>query len=468
MINIKKVCVAVAAYTALLIQFTIANAQTNSKQDNIIHLTIHQSAPGAKISGDFSGFSYEAGLLTSQPDYLNADNKVLIQMIKNLGDGILRVGGNSSDITHWSGKVRNSNTGKDSLTTTDIDVFAKFARATGWKVIFGLNLGDNNAGAAVSEAQYLNEKLKREIYVYQFGNEPDLYYKWLRPKTYDSSSFLSDWNNYYGKVKEKLPGIRLAGPDVSHNIQWVNYFADNNGKNASLLDAHYYRKMGNHDSTKWDYILKRDSSIDTYLNNLKDKSALLNIPYRISECNSVSRGGKADVSNVFAAALWGLDFMWTVAQHGGQGVNFHGGAQGHYSPVVLKDGKPVARPLYYAMLAFKYGSEDERIVPVTSDEAGSNYGTYAAVNGSKTTVTLINKQPAEKTFSIKFDEYASACKAAFLTAPSPMSKSEIRFANSTVNLDGTFQLGELKNYSVRNKELKIKIPAMSAAVLFIK
>lgn len=467
MIN-KKIIYAAAAWLIFAMLFTEANAQMNGKQENIIHLTIYQNKPGARISDNFPGFSYEAGLLAAEPGFLNAGNKILVQMIRNLGNGILRIGGNSSDITHWTGKARSLNTGKDSLTTTDIDVFTKFAKTTGWKVIFGLNLGDNNVDAAVNEAQYVNKKMKNGIYVYQFGNEPDLYYKWLRPKTYDSSAFLSDWNNYYDKVKESLPGIGFAGPDVSHNIHWVDYFADNNGKKIALLDAHYYRKMGNHTDTRWDYILNTDTALNGYLNNLKEKAAGLNIPYRISECNSVSRGGKADVSDVFASALWGLDFMWTVAAHNGQGINFHGGTDSHYAPIVLKNGKPVARPLYYAMLAFKYGSGNGQTVPVVADETKSNYGAYAAVNGQKTTVTLINKELSDKIFSIAFNQNASNCQAAFLTAPSPTSKSKIQFANSAVKEDGTFQLGELKDYPVQNKKLKIIIPAMSAAVLFVE
>lgn len=471
MANKRNILIAVVLMVGTTISsVTVARSQTNSERVNsVVHLTVYRDRPGIRIPDNFPGFSYEAGLLAAEPGFMNADNKILVQMIKNLGNGILRIGGNSSDITGWAGSAGGPDTGRKVLTATDIDGFAGFAKATGWKVIFGLNLGDNNADAAVDEAEYLDKQLGDEIYVYQIGNEPDLYYKWLRPKTYDSSAFLGDWNRYYIAIRRKIPGIRFAGPDVSHNIQWLDYFAGNAGDKIKLLDAHYYRKSGNHSATRWEDILNPDTALNTYLNILKNDASAHNIPYRISECNSVSRGGKADVSDVFASALWGLDFMWTVAEHNGQGVNFHGGPAGHYTAIALKDGRPSARPLYYAMLAFKYGSENGRMVPVIADKAYTdNYSAYAITGGKRTTITLINKEPSDKTFSIQLNEEATNCLAALLTAPSPAAKDGVSLANSVVKDDGTFRLGNLKNYPVEKGRLTIRIPAMSAAVLFIK
>jgi hypothetical protein len=40
------------------------------------------------------------------------------------------------------------------------------------------------------------------------------------------------------------------------------------------------------------------------------------------------------VSDAFASALWGLGFLFDVAEHGGAGINFHGGfTPGNYSPI---------------------------------------------------------------------------------------------------------------------------------------
>lgn len=44
-------------------------------------------------------------------------------MMKNLGNGVLRLGGNSSDKISWTGMPRIDYMRKDSLTTTDVDTF---------------------------------------------------------------------------------------------------------------------------------------------------------------------------------------------------------------------------------------------------------------------------------------------------------------------------------------------------------
>ena len=40
------------------------------------------------------------------------------------------------------------------------------------------------------------------------------------------------------------------------------------------------------------------------------------LPYRLEEVNNYFNGGATNVSNTFASALWGLDFMYWWAAHG--------------------------------------------------------------------------------------------------------------------------------------------------------
>ncbi len=51
---------------------------------------------------------------------------------------------------------------------------------------------------------------------------------------------------------------------------------------------------------------------------------------RIGECGSTSAGGTLDVSDVYGAALWSLDFMGTAASNSVAGINFHGGGFSPY------------------------------------------------------------------------------------------------------------------------------------------
>ena len=54
--------------------------------------------------------------------------------------------------------------------------------------------------------------------------------------------------------------------------------------------------------------------------------------YRMTEGNTVFRGGKSGLSDVFAAALWAADYLLALMHFGYSGVNLHGGS-GHAQAV---------------------------------------------------------------------------------------------------------------------------------------
>ena len=63
------------------------------------------------------------------------------------------------------------------------------------------------------------------------------------------------------------------------------------------------------------------------LNGFAPQATALGLPFRLEEVNNFYNGGATNVSNTFAAALWGLDFMYWWAEHGAAGINFHTGDQ---------------------------------------------------------------------------------------------------------------------------------------------
>ena len=117
-----------------------------------VTITLDESHPGYTIPTTFEGLSFETGILVDSPEFLNENNQVLIQLIKNLGPGVLRIGGNSSDLIKWSGIARTAETPAKTLTTSEIDRLSAFDKAIGWPVLFGLNLGSGTAAIAANEA----------------------------------------------------------------------------------------------------------------------------------------------------------------------------------------------------------------------------------------------------------------------------------------------------------------------------
>jgi hypothetical protein len=440
-----------------------------------VTVTINQNQPGYAISPAFEGLSYETGLLGESPDFLNENNAVVIQLIKNLGKGVLRIGGNTSDETNWTGSVRTNATPPNSLTTTDVDHLAAFADAIGWPVIFGLNLGTYDPSAAASEALYVHSALQGNLYAFQSGNEPDVFSLGLRKPSYNYNNFQHEWSNYFTAVKNAVPKAHFAGPDVDpFNPSWISSFANNEHSNVGLIDGHYYNCGPASDAAiNYHDILMPNQKLDGYLLQLSKISAQYRLPYRISECNSVWGGGKPGVSDVFASALWALDFMWTVAENKGQGINFHGGGERFaYTPIGVENGVYSARPEYYGMLAFKYGSTGGTIVPatITDPRNYNNCSAYACVNADGIyTITLINKEDKKNfNFTIQLSKTASAIEVSRLMAPSITAKTGITFAGNAVNTDGTFTPQPIEQNIFNKKAFVVGVPAGSAVVITVK
>jgi hypothetical protein len=438
-----------------------------------ITVYIDQERPGYTIPETFEGLSFETGLLVDSPGFLNEHNQVLIRLIKNLGAGVLRIGGNSSDIIKWTNGPRNANTPENSLTTTEIRHLTAFDKTIGWPVIFGLNLGEYDPSLAASEAVYVSKSLQNNLYALQSGNEPDVFSLGPRPHSYNYFSYHDDWRAYFNTVRKEFPDAPFAGPDVTpFNSTWINKFTANESKNINLVDGHYYDTgPASMPSIHYSDILSENTKLADYLGTLHLTSSKYHLPFRVSECNSVFGGGKSGVSNVFASALWALDFMWEVAEYKGQGVNFHGGGRRFfYSPVGADDGAFIAKPEYYAMLAFKYGAVGQTIVPVSISHAEYNVSAHACVSADSTwSVTLINKElKSSFAFTIKLNKTASTVQVARLQAPDITSATGTTFAGSLVNADGSFYPNITEQYSITQKSFVVNVPAGSAAVVTIR
>lgn len=440
-----------------------------------VTVILDQNLTGYKIPHVFGGLSYETALLTQDPSYLNENNTVLVRLLKNLGKGVLRIGGNSSDEIDWGGSDAGADSLHRKLTEADIDRLSAFAKAIKWPVLFGLNLGNNNASEAANEAAYVRNSLQGSLYAFQSGNEPDFFANIHRSAIYKYADYQRDWDSYYKAVKKVAPEAAFAGPDVTpFNLHWLRDFTKNNCNKVVLLDGHYYNNgpasnpaIGLHD------VLIPNNKMTGYLQGLSTFAGSHGVPFRISEGNSIWGQGKPGISNVFASALWALDFMWSVAENKGQGVNFHGGGVRFvYTPINGENGVTTARPLYYSMLAFRYGAIGNKIIPprVLNQNPGDNYSVHACVSPDNATlVTIVNKEASKDfLFTIQLSKTASNIQVARLTAPSIKADAGITFAGSAVNGDGSFNPANPEEYRTNQKSFTVTVPAGSAAVVTVR
>lgn len=433
-----------------------------------LNVTLDNSRPGATIPNTFEGLSFENGTFEKDAGFLNPNNKVLIQLLKNLGPGIIRMGGATSDLTAWTGRPRDAGTPENSITTTDIDRLSAFSTATGWPVLFGLNLGENNTANAANEAIYVSRSLGANLYAFQSGNEPDYFASnpKLRTIYYTFNDFVAEWDNYQAAVRAVVPNADFAGPDIASKTFWIESFAGRESTSVKLLDGHYYETgPATSESINYQSILRYSGRLSELLQSFKAAPGMAQLPFRVTECNNVYGGGKPGVSDVFASALWALDTMWILADNNCQGINFHDGIGLYYSPISSENGTLTARPEYYAMLAFKYASTNGKII-TTKIDANQYCSAHTCMANGAYSVTLINKSiDTDFDFNIIPGKKITSVNISRLNAPSITSATGTKFAGSQVNADGSFSPLAGEEVTVNKTSFIIHVPAASAAVV---
>jgi hypothetical protein len=358
-----------------------------SAQSDAVTVTLTPSTPGATISSDFSGLSFEEQDLVpiNGVYYFVNTNQPLINMFNTLGVKSLRVGGNTAD----SGTLP---------ANADIDAFFGFVQAANVKVIYTLRLKTFNAAAANTTASYIMSKYGADMTCFEIGNEPDLF-----PISY--ATYQSEAQTYINTISASNPTAMFCGPQDSGgqgawDVSFAQYFAST-GKIAHIGHHNYFG--GNGGTTTGAAArskLLAASMLSSYTSNANTfVSGVLStgLSYRWSETNSYYDGGSSGASNTFAEALWDLDYMYWWANDKAEGINFHtgdsvSGGTAYYSFFTTTTGGYTVHPGAYGPIAFKLGGNG-RIVPVTlSNPSGMNLTAYGVLAPDNSLwVTIINK-----------------------------------------------------------------------------
>jgi hypothetical protein len=442
-----------------------------------VRVTLDVAQTLAVIPPDFMGLGYEISSV-SRPGLLSAQDAVYVQLVQTLGTrGVIRVGGNTADYASYSatGQPLSSPEGKAGSVVNNAVLrdLGSFLDATGWKLIWGLNLGNGTQVNAIQEAKAVTAAAKGNLLGFEIGNEPDLFghHEGHRHTGYDYEAYLREYRAYRDALRKAIPGIAFAGPDAAIATDWVTRFAVDEGKDIKLLTHHYYREGQNPTSTI-DKLLRTDPKLAPILAKLRAASESSGVPYRICEVNSFSGGGRPGVSDTLAAALWVLDFMFTLASAGCAGVNMETGVNqrgfiSSYSPIGDDEqGHYWAAPEYYGMLAF--GQSGGRVIQCGLDAKDRNIKAYASQPArDRIVVTLINKESSEAMVVIDARTSVSLRGGSLirLTGPSLESKSGVTLGGAGVSRDGLWKPTQVEEVGRARGELLVRVPAASAAVV---
>ena len=129
-----------------------------SARDPSVRVSIDESRPLGNIPADFVGLGYEITSV-ARPGLLCARNRAYVDLLRVLGPaGVLRVGGNTSDYARYEPGGKPVARSKGTVVSrASLGELRGFCRATGWRLIWGLNLGEGTPAQAVEEALALNE-----------------------------------------------------------------------------------------------------------------------------------------------------------------------------------------------------------------------------------------------------------------------------------------------------------------------
>jgi hypothetical protein len=315
-------------------------------------LKLHPGQHGPTIPANYVGLSYEIEQL-SDPTFFSANNTGLIEQFRALNPhGVLRLGGNTSDVGWWkptpksprpplpSNVVLQTPSGERSpmdlayaVTPQAVHNLRAFLDATGWTCLYGINLGSSTPARAADEAEFVHKTLGSKLEYFQIGNEPDGFGRRFRTRsTWNANAYFDDWLASANAVRARVPSAHFGMPDVAGDITWLTTIADRlsalkDRPDVIALTHHYYfTGPPSNPKANIDNLLQPDPKVTHNAAVTRAAAQKLGTHYRMTEGNTCYRGGKPGFSDVFAASLWAADYLLLLASLGYSGVNLHGGS----------------------------------------------------------------------------------------------------------------------------------------------
>lgn len=317
-------------------------------------LRLDTAAAGHLVSRDFMGLSYE-NMQLEDDTFFSPRNTGLIEQFRAISPrGVLRLGGNTSEFNWWQADpsqpapirnlvLKNGDKPQNTLyaiTPKTIRELDGFLRATGWTCIYGLNLGFGNPVVDLPEAEFVYRTLGPRLQYFQIGNEVDNFTQYhLRDgDAWNADVYLDQWLTIARAVQKAIPKAQFGMPDVAGNVGWLTQIA---ARWPSLADRphvttlshhHYWSGPPSNPNATIERLLQPDPVVVHQAEVSRAAAEKMGTAYRMTEGNTVYRGGKSGLSDAFAAALWSADYCLTLMHLGYSGVNLHGGS-GHAQAV---------------------------------------------------------------------------------------------------------------------------------------
>jgi len=425
----------------------------------------------AKVSGDlgarYIGLSVESDALNTGKITSAGD---LVRLLRNLGNGVLRFGGNSAD-TSFTG-----------ISPSGLRNLVAAADASGWSVLYTENEGEYVPARVKADAGAVSAALGAKLFAFACGNEPDVYpHNGIRQRGYSAANYLDQATACLQTIRAAAPYAPLEGPDTAGNRSWFSAYAGQEGGMVSWLGQHYYpmgcAAPGDNPAALVSTLLspalanREAKSLGRYVAAAKSAGKQL----LITETNSACGGGVPGLSNAYASALWAIDYLLTGAEQGTQGMYFHtGGLDAHCDgyTVLCQTGtnRYSAQPIYYGLL-FTHLLGTGRFLPVKVSlppHSGGNVAAFAlkpSRGGLRLMLENLSGKQLDAALHLGNDSgYATVLR---LTGPGPLATSGVHIQGTSVTADGDFDLGPPDIVHCAPRSCSVTLAPYSAAQITV-
>ncbi len=394
-----------------------------------VTISLPGRATGKTVPDGFLGFSFEFQAVRA---YTGSDprhiNPVLKQLIRNLSPGqapVLRIGGNSTDVSYVpTPGVPDPPYVGYALTPGWLATTGALAHELGARMTMGLNLAANKPSLAAAEGRaFLRAIGSGNLQAFEIGNEPNLYrgatiYHTVaglpvhaRPPTFGYPAFRSQFE----AIARAAPRLPLAGPALAAGPKpmsgsWVTTMPDFLARDPRVqtMTVHRYPLRNCYvppSSPQYptiDHLLARYATAGL-AGSLHRWLAIAHHQHRrlrVDELNSVACRGQTGVSDTFASSLWATDALFSLLDAGADGVNLHtlpGSAYELFDFAHDRQGwHGWVRPVYYGLELFAEAAPPgARLLTIGGIAAGSSvlsiWGTRSRDGIDR--VVLIDKDP---------------------------------------------------------------------------
>lgn len=433
----------------------------------VARVTVLPGGPARRVPASFLGFSTEYWTLPyweQRPDVVQH----VIALVHVPGDPpfVLRIGGDSADRSLWEPGRQETPEWAFELDPRWLNQTRALIMQTGVRVILDLNLITATPHIAAAWAQAAATALPPgRLIGFEIGNEPDIYSRvhWLStlkgvsdaramiPVSMSAAAYARQYLGYARALSSVDPGVPLLGPALAYPARHLSFI-------AVLLRA-VHPRLGQVTGHSYPYsacafpgtrgyptiarVLSEHASAGV-AHALAPGIALAHragLPFRLTELNSVTCGGRLGVSNTFATALWAPDALFELIRAGVAGADVHVRETTVNAAFAITAHGLIAHPLLYGLILFAHTlGPDAALVPARVQVPRSVHlkAWAVRVRGNVVHILLIDKGPTPVRVSLHLPG-AGLASVQRLTAPTVISTRSVTLGGQWLSASGGWQ-----------------------------